>query len=59
MWRYLVRCIRQGIVVLSRLRHYWQADYRDAYVVQLMTRDRFKQLHRYFHIAPPVDRGVR
>ena len=59
MWRYLAIRIRQGIVVLPRMRYYWHADYRDVYVTQLMTRDRFEQLHRYFHISPPVPRGQR
>ena len=42
--------IRQDIVVLPDL---------DAYITQLMTRDRSLELYRYFHIEPPVDRGVR
>ena len=59
LWRYLAVRIRQGIVVLPHLRHYWQAEYRDLYVTQLMTRDRFQQLHRYFHIVPPVNADQR
>ena len=59
MWRYLAVLTRQGIAVLPDLHMYWQHGYRDEYVTQLMTRDRFIQLHRYFHIEPPVDRGVR
>ena len=38
--------------------HVLGARYRDEYITQLMVRDRFMQLHRYFHIKPPVDRGV-
>ena len=37
MWRYLAVRIRQGIVVLPELHHYWEAGYRDAYISQLMT----------------------
>lgn len=33
---------------------YWADGYRDRYISRLMTRDRFLQLHRYFHITPPV-----
>jgi hypothetical protein len=59
MWRYLAIRIRQGIVQLPELHHYWEATYRDTYISQLMTRDRFDQLHRYFHITPPVPRDQR
>ena len=59
MWRYLAIRIRQGIVVLPDLLYYWQAGYRDSYCAALMSRNRFCQLHRYFHIAPPVPRGQR
>ena len=59
MWRYLAVRIRQGIVELPELHMYWQHGYRDKYVTQLMTRDRFMTLHRHFHIEPPVDRDVR
>ena len=59
MWRYLAVRIRQGIVVLPDMHMYWQDGYRDAYITQLMDRDRFLQLHRYFHIAPPVPVGDR
>ena len=59
MWRYLAVRIRQGIVQLPDMHMYWAAWYRDSYITQLMTRDRFVQLHRYFHIAPPVPRNQR
>ena len=59
MWRYLAVRIRQGIVRLPELHQYWEAQYRDSYISQLMTRNRFLQLHRYFHIVPPVPRGQR
>ena len=59
MWRYLAVRIRQGIVELPELHHYWEAAYRDSYITQLMTRDRFVQLHRYFHIVPPVPRNQK
>ena len=59
MWRYLAVRIRQGIVDLPDLHHYWQPGYRDSYCTQMMTRDRFLALHRHFHISPPVDRAVK
>jgi hypothetical protein len=59
MWRFLAVRIRQGIVVLPELHMYWADGYRDQYVSQLMTRDRFMCLLRCFHIEPPVDRDVR
>ena len=58
-WRYLAVRIRQGIVVLPDLHMYWQDDYRDSYIVQLMTRDRFHLLHRNFHISKPARRAQR
>jgi hypothetical protein len=59
MWRYLAVRIRQGIVQLPELHHYWEAGYRDQYIPQLMSRNRFVQLHRYFHIVPPIPRGQK
>jgi hypothetical protein len=59
LWRYLAVRIRQGIVVLPDLHQYWQDGYCDSYIIQLMSRNRFLELHRYFHITPPVDRAVR
>ena len=59
LWRYMAVLIRMGIVFLPDLHMYWSTGYRDRYIVQLMTRDRFLQLHRYFHIVPPVARDVR
>ena len=57
MWRYLAVRIRQGIVKLPTLHMYWQHGYRDSYCGELLTRDRFMQLHRYWHIVEPVPRG--
>ena len=59
MWRYLGIRIRQGIVVLPELHHYWEEDYRDAYCSQSMSRNRFLELHRYFYIEAPVPRAQR
>ena len=59
MWRYLAVRIRQGIVVLPTLHMYWQKGYADSYIGELMSRNRFIQLHRYFHISVPVPRGQK
>ena len=53
IWRYIAVLIRQGIVHLPELHQYWEVEYRDSYISLLMSRDRFLQLHRYFHIVPP------
>ena len=59
MWRFMAARIRMGIVRMSETRMYWQAEYADAYVMQLFTRNRFDDLLRYWHIAPPTPAGVR
>jgi hypothetical protein len=56
MWRYLAVRIRQGIVHLPELHQHWETAYRDQYIPTLVSRDRFMQLHRYFHIVPFVHR---
>ena len=59
MWRYLAVRIRQGIVKLPTLHMYWQHSYTDRYISELMPRNRFMQLHRYWHISEPVPRGQK
>jgi hypothetical protein len=59
IWRFIAAHIRMGIVSLPNLHMYWQAEYRDSYVTQLFSRDRFLLLQRYFHIAPPTPAGER
>jgi hypothetical protein len=57
MWRYIAARIRMGIVRLPETRMYWEAEYQDRYVTQLLTRNRFDDLQRYWHIAPPTPAG--
>ena len=59
MWRYIAARIRMGIARLPQMSMYWEAEYRDSYVTQLFTRDRFLLLQRYWHIAPPTPAGVK
>ena len=57
MWRFIAARIRMGIVQLPETRMYWQAEYRDTIVTQLLTRDRFDLLLRYWPIAAPTPAG--
>ena len=59
MWRFIAARVRMGIVRLPEFRLYWQAEYRDSYVTQLFTRDRFLLLQRYWQIAPPTPAGEK
>ena len=54
MWRFIATRIRMGIAQLPEQAMYWQAQYKDSYVTQLFTRDRFLLLQRYWHVAPPT-----
>jgi Transposase IS4 len=48
-----------GIVDLPQLHMYWEEGWRQEFVVNAFSRDRFKELLRYFHIAPPTPQGVQ
>jgi hypothetical protein len=58
IWRYIAVHIFMGIVDLPQMHMYWEADYRQQYVVTAFTRRRFDDLLRYFHIAKPTPTGV-
>jgi hypothetical protein len=51
--------IFMGIVNLPRLHMYWEGQWSQSYVVKAFTRNRFKELLRYFHIAEPTPAGVK
>ena len=59
MWRFIAARIRMGIVRLPKMHMYWEAEYEDGYVTQLVTRDRFFDLLRYWHNAPPTPAGEK
>ena len=59
MWRFIAARIRMGIVRLPKMRMYWQDGYSDQYVTQLFTKNRFFELQRYWHIAPPTPAGTK
>jgi hypothetical protein len=58
MWRYIAARIRMGIVRLPETRLYWQAEFKESYITQLFIRNRFDELQRYWHIAPPTPAGA-
>jgi hypothetical protein len=48
-----------GILDLPYLHMYWRGQWRQPYVINAFTRDRFKELLRYFHIAEPTPPSVK
>ena len=48
-----------SIIDLPYLHMYWEEGWSQSYVVEAFSRDRFKELLRYFHIAEPTPRGVK
>jgi hypothetical protein len=59
VWMFISVYIFMGIVNLPRLHMYWEGQWSQSYVVKAFTRDRFKELLRYFHIAEPTPAGVK
>ena len=59
VWRFLAVNLFMGIVKLPYLHLYWEGDWRESCVVNTFTRDRFKELLRYFHIGEPTPPGVK
>ena len=59
VWRFIAVHIFMGIIDLPYLHMYWEAGWRQPYVVNAFSRDRFKELLRYFHIAEPTTPGVK
>jgi hypothetical protein len=59
VWLFISVHIFMGIIDLPYLHMYWEEGFRQEYVVNAFSRDRFKELLRYFHIAEPTPRGVK
>jgi hypothetical protein len=59
VWLFIAVHIFMGIVELPSLPMYWEERWRQGYVSKAFSRDRFKELLRYFHIAEPTPAGVR
>ena len=45
--------ICMGICVNPRVEMYWSEEYSLPFITQCFSRNRFKELLRYFHISPP------
>ncbi len=52
LWVFFAMQIMMGIVNLPRTRDYWRKEFRLPLIADLMTRDRFDFLLRYFRVAP-------
>jgi hypothetical protein len=59
VWLFIAVHIFMGIVDLPHLHMYCAGRWRQQYVVDAFSRDRFKQLLRYFHIAEPTPLGLK
>jgi Transposase IS4 len=59
VWLFIAVHIFMGIVDLPSMDAYWHHRWRQQYVVNAFSRDRFKEMQRYFHIAEPTPAGVR
>jgi len=60
LYAFLGAHLFMGIDRLPQTEMYWSAGYQHSTIASIFSRDRFKQLHRYFRIAPaPVDAAPR
>ena len=59
IWRFISVHIYMGIIDLPNLAMYWEGEWRQQYVVDSFSRDRFRELLRYFHIAEPTPAGTK
>ena len=59
VWLFISVHIYMGILELPYLHMYWRVIGRQQYVADTFSRDRFKELLRYFHIAEPTSPGVK
>jgi hypothetical protein len=59
LWLFIAVHICMGIAELPSLHMYWAEKWRQPYVSAAFSRNRFTELLRYFHIAPPTPAGVR
>ena len=48
-----------GIVSLPRAPVYWEGRWHQPFVVDASSRNRFQEMLRFFHIAPPTPAGVK
>ena len=59
VWLFISVHIFMGIVRLPYIHQYWEGQWRQQYVVDAFSRDRFKALLSYFHVAEPTPAGVK
>jgi hypothetical protein len=59
LWLFIAVHIFLGIIELPDLHMYWEGMWRQQYIVDAFSHDRFKELLRYFHIAEPTPPGVK
>jgi len=53
MWLFIAVHIYMGIVPLPRAPMYWEDAWLQVFVANAFSRNRFQELLRFFHIAPP------
>ena len=59
VWRFIAVHLFMGIIELPYLHMYWEGQWRQPYVTDTFSRDRFMEILRYFHIAEPTPLGVK
>jgi hypothetical protein len=59
IWLFIAVHIFMGIVDLPRVHMYWEDAWRQTFVVNSFSRQRFTELLRFFHVAPPTPAGTR
>ena len=59
LWLFIAVHIFMGIAHLPRSHMYWEERWLQPFVVDAFSRDRFHELLRFFHIAPPTPAGVK
>jgi hypothetical protein len=59
VWLFIAVHIFMGIVALPRVHMYWEDAWRQTFVINSFSRQRFTELLRFFHVAPPTPAGTR
>ena len=59
IWLFIAVHIYMGIVRLPRAHMYWEDSWQQSFVVDSSGRQRYRELLRFFHIAPPTPAGTR
>ena len=59
VWLFIAVNICMGISPLPRAPMYWEARWQQPFIANAFSRNRFMELLRFFHIAPPTPAGTR